>query len=126
MFSLPASTLRYYEEQKLLTDVKKNSSGLRVYEEKHIHRLRTICCFKHAGMTISQLKKLFELSEHQEKNIDQILSLVKNQEDFLDEQINQLQKDRKHIALKLEFYSDMKKAIEQNKPLPEWKNYKER
>ena len=35
-FNLPASTLRYYEEVGILTDIPRNSSGKRIYLEKHI------------------------------------------------------------------------------------------
>ena len=49
-FNLPASTLRYYEEVGILTDIPRNSSGKRIYLEKHINRLKTICCFKNTGM----------------------------------------------------------------------------
>ena len=55
MFRMPTSTLRYYEEEGILTNVEKNKSGQRIYTEGHLNRLRTICCFKGTGMTIAQL-----------------------------------------------------------------------
>ena len=55
MFQLPASTLRYYEDMGILTDIARTESGQRIYLQKHINRLRTICCFKRTGMSISQL-----------------------------------------------------------------------
>ena len=39
LFSLPASTLRYYESEGLLPNVEKSSSGQRIYTEEHIERL---------------------------------------------------------------------------------------
>ena len=38
LFSLPASTLRYYESEGLLPNVEKSSSGQRIYTEEHIER----------------------------------------------------------------------------------------
>lgn len=46
LFSLPASTLRYYESEGLLPLVEKNSSGQRIYTKEHIDRLQCINCFK--------------------------------------------------------------------------------
>ena len=46
LFSLPASTLRYYESEGLLPNVEKSSSGQRIYTEEHIERLNCINCFK--------------------------------------------------------------------------------
>ena len=60
LFSLPASTLRYYESEGLLPNVEKSSSGQRIYTEEHIERLNCINCFKRTGMTIPQLRKFFE------------------------------------------------------------------
>ena len=58
--SLHQSTLRYYEEEGLLTNVQKSASGQRIYTQEHIDRLHCINCFKRTGMTLAQLKKLFE------------------------------------------------------------------
>ena len=46
LFSLPLSTLRYYEEEGLLTNVQKSASGQRIYTQEHIDRLHCINCFK--------------------------------------------------------------------------------
>ena len=45
MFHLPSSTLRYYEDLGILTNVGRSKSGQRVYIRGHINRLKTICCF---------------------------------------------------------------------------------
>ena len=61
LFSLPASTLRYYESEGLLPLVEKNSSGQRIYTKEHIDRLQCINCFKRTGMTIPQLRKFLNM-----------------------------------------------------------------
>ena len=58
-FHMQPSTLRYYEDQGLLTNVERTETGQRIYEDCHIDRLRAICCFKNAGMTIDDLKKFW-------------------------------------------------------------------
>ena len=69
-FNLPASTLRYYEEVGILTDIPRNSSGKRIYLEKHINRLKTICCFKNTGMSIAQLQEFFQYEQQELSHID--------------------------------------------------------
>ena len=76
LFSLPASTLRYYESEGLLTDVAKSSSGQRIYTEKHIERLNCINCFKRTGMTIPHLRKFFEYETDEAQHIDDIIHLL--------------------------------------------------
>ena len=75
MFHFPPSTLRYYEEAGLLTDIERTVSGQRIYTDKHVNRLKTICCFKNAGMTISQLKEFFYYEAREADCIDDILLL---------------------------------------------------
>lgn len=41
MFHLPSSTLRYYEDLGILTNVGRSKSGQRVYIQGHINRLKT-------------------------------------------------------------------------------------
>ena len=49
MFGLPASTIRYYEDEGILTNVGRTPSGQRIFTDGHVNRLRTICCFKNTG-----------------------------------------------------------------------------
>ena len=67
-FHMQPSTLRYYEDQGLLTNVERTETGQRIYEDCHIDRLRAICCFKNAGMTIDDLKKFFVYESYEPAN----------------------------------------------------------
>lgn len=124
MFQLPPSTLRYYEEMGILTNIARTASGQRIFTDSHVNRLRTICCFKNTGMTISQLKTFFSYESAGPEHIDDILSLLNAQKEFIVEQINQLQGDYAHILRKLHYYGDIRKSLETNKPLPRWNDYK--
>lgn len=126
MFDLPASTLRYYEELGLLADVKRTPSGQRVYEQKHINRLKTICCFKNTGMTMAQLQTFFSYESNEPEHIDDILALLNDQKLHVLEQLEQLQKDYKHVLRKLHYYGDIKISLQAGQPLPVWADYREK
>ena len=70
MFDLPASTIRYYEDEGILTNVGRTSSGQRVFTDGHVNRLRTICCFKNTGMTIAELKQFFAYEADEPAHLD--------------------------------------------------------
>ena len=123
MFQLPTSTLRYYEEMELLTNIKRNNSGQRIYEDCHVNRLRAICCFKNTGMSISQLKEFFSYEPEETTHIDDILLLLNNHKSAVNEQIKCLQESYAHLLKKLHYYGDIKKSLESNQPLPQWKDY---
>ena len=120
LFSLPASTLRYYESEGLLPLVEKNSSGQRIYTKEHIDRLQCINCFKRTGMTIPQLRKFFIYEADEAAHIDKIISLLKDQEQIVNEKLIQLQKDSAHVHHKVRYYKAIRHALENDLPLPEW------
>lgn len=82
-FHMQPSTLRYYEDQGLLTNVERTETGQRIYEDCHIDRLRAICCFKNAGMTIDDLKKFFVYESNEPEHIDEILDLLESRRESL-------------------------------------------
>ena len=51
---IPASTLRYYDQEGLLPFVERSSGGIRMFSEKDYEWLKVIECLKSSG---SQLKK---------------------------------------------------------------------
>lgn len=126
MFSLPASTLRYYEDIGILTNICRTSNGQRIYKECHINRLKTICCFKGTGMSISKLQAFFSYEEKGLKNIDNIISLLSDQKNDVETQIKQLQSDLEHVKRKLNYYGDIKTSIELKEELPCWDNYRDK
>ncbi|PJM78575.1 MerR family transcriptional regulator [Bifidobacterium scaligerum] len=123
-FHMQPSTLRYYEEQGLLTNVGRTASGQRIYEECHINRLRAICCFKNAGMTIEDLKKFFIYEQDEPAHIDEILALLESRRKTLDEQRRALNEAAMHVQRKLHYYGDIKRALDAGERLPDWGNYK--
>lgn len=125
MFDLPSSTLRYYEEIGLLTDVKRDSGNQRVYNEDHLGQLYAINCFKRTGMPVMKIREFMELSRNIDGNIDQILSLLINHEQVMEDQLQKMHDDLLHIRHKIRFYGGIRKAIEENKPWPVWEDFEE-
>lgn len=118
LFHLPSSTLRYYEDMGILTDVECTASGQRIYTEEHIGRLKAICCFKRAGVTISDIHKYFLLEDDKFTNIDDILLLLTKNKTQMESKLKQLSADLVHINEKLAYYEAIKKAIEEKRELP--------
>ncbi|HBR85927.1 MAG TPA: MerR family transcriptional regulator [Firmicutes bacterium] len=125
MFHLQPSTLRYYEAQGLLTEIKKTPNQQRIYEDKHIKRLRTICCFKRAGMTIRQLQEFFAYEKDLEHHCPEIIALLEKNRKEIAETIATLKQDYQHLLRKIHFYTDTEKAIEKGEDRPAWKDYRD-
>lgn len=126
MFRLPASTLRYYEDMGILTNIRRTAAGRRIYERRHINRLRAICCLKRTGMSIAKLQMFFAFEENEAEHIDHILQLLTEQKNQVTTQLAQLHNDLEQVERKLHYYSDMKAALHAENPLPCWSDYRNR
>lgn len=123
MYDLTPSTLRYYEEAGLLTNVKRDGTK-RLYEKKHINRVGAIICLKEAGMSIGQLQTFFIFENTPGKEAELVDILVKQESDMR-QNIFSLLHNHKHILRKLKFYTDLKNAHENNTQIPDWKLYRD-
>lgn len=125
-FGLPASTIRYYEEEGILTNVGRTPSGQRVFTDGHVNRLRTVCCFKNTGMTINELKQFFAYEADEAAHLDDILVLLQRRKESVTAQIAQLKEAYAHVLRKIHYYEDIQKSLNENLPLPQWKDYRQR
>lgn len=103
MFRLPASTIRYYEDEGILTNVGRTASGQRIFTDGHVNRLRTICCFKNTGMTIAELKQFFAYETDESAHLDDILELLQQRKDSVTAQIAQLKAGYAHVLRKIHY-----------------------
>ena len=75
-------------------------------------------------MSISKLKDFFSYEEKGLEKIDDILLLLTEQRNEVEEKLFQLQSDLEHVKRKLNYYGDIKEALDSGTDLPCWKNYK--
>ena len=106
--------------------VERTETGQRIYEDCHIDRLRAICCFKNAGMTIDDLKKFFVYESNEPEHIDEILDLLESRRESLDEQRRALNEAAMHVQRKLHYYGDIKRAIDAGEDWPDWRELQNR
>ena len=110
-FGLPASTLRYYEEIGLLTDVIHTESKKRIYTQQHIDCMTAILCFKRTGLPIAGIQEFFRLENDIPGNIDQMVAILKEHEQNTREKIERMESDLEHIQQKVRYYSAVRDAI---------------
>ncbi|MBP3339677.1 MAG: MerR family transcriptional regulator [Lachnospiraceae bacterium] len=123
LFDVQSSTLRYYEDIGLLTNVGRTDTNQRIYTDEHIARLNAISCFKNTGLPISKMQDFFKYEANLENNIDEIIDLVTEHEKNIKEQIKKMQDELAHIEHKVRFYNGIKEAIDKNAPWPYWDDY---
>jgi len=68
---VPASTLRYYERERILTPAVRNGAGYRLYDAQAVERLQFIRSAQAVGFTLDDIRTLSQLDVHDPKSCKQ-------------------------------------------------------
>lgn len=103
-FSIPASTIRYYEKEGLLPYTERSDSGYRVFNENDIMTLRVVECLKKTGMSIKGIRHYFELVKMGEDTLEDRYELFLERRREVISQIEELQKTLEFVDYKCRYY----------------------
>jgi len=92
---IPASTIRYYDNEGLLPFIKRDVNGYRMFKEEDLFWLELIGCMRATGMSIETLRHVAHLHMMGRDTLEERTQI------FLDHQ-KKLQKQKKDIDVALE------------------------
>lgn len=99
-------TLRFYDKEGLLPNVKKNSAGIRVFNEADLDWLLIIECLKGTGMPLRNIKEYLYLCQKGDETLGIRLQMFKKQKELLKEQMEQLKQYMDKINFKISYYTE--------------------
>ena len=105
-YNLNASTLRYYEKERLLPPIKKNTSNQRVYNDDDLKWLDMIMCMRNTGMTIAYIRNYIDLCKQGNKTLDQRYEILKKQKEILLLQQQELNKHMEMVNYKIDLHEN--------------------
>lgn len=108
MMGVTTATLRYYDQEGLLPNIKR-VNGIRVFEDKDFKWLRVLNCLKNTNMPIKKIKEYVELAQKGDSTLQERYALIEEQKDNILTQIKDLNYYLKELEYKEWYY---KKAIE--------------
>lgn len=103
MFSLPISTLRYYDKQGLFPGLER-TSGIRQFGEREIETLRLIECLKKSGLEIRDIKQFIDWCQQGEATYERRRELFARQKETVEKEIDRLNQVRDMLTFKCWFY----------------------
>ena len=103
MMGVTTSTLRYYDKEGLLPNVKR-VNGIRVFEDSDFKWLRVLNCLKNTNMPIKKIKEYVTLAELGDKTLQDRYSLIKEQKKNILSQIEEYKYYLKEIEYKEWYY----------------------
>lgn len=100
-------TLKYYCNEGLIPNVKRDKNNYRVFDENDIEWIRNLSCLKKCGMSIHDMKIYIELCLEGKSSIPERKIMLDKQKDELLDRINELQECVEYINWKQQFYDDV-------------------
>ena len=96
---LSADTLRYYEKIKLLPKVQRNASGIRMFTDKDISRLRFIQRAQKMNFSLEEIKKLMSMRENPQKARKNVRTLTQQKLHEVEDHLKELTTLRNELTL---------------------------
>ena len=88
---LPASTLRYYDNQGLLPNLQRDKNNVRIFTEDDYHHLRLIECLKRSGLSIKDIKHFIDLAGDGDTALGERLEIFTRRREILRKELAELQ-----------------------------------
>ncbi|MCZ8517308.1 MerR family transcriptional regulator [Paenibacillus filicis] len=104
MTGISASTLRYYESERLLPYVKRDENGKRLYDQEDLNWVHFITCLRSTGMPIAQIQKYVYLYKEGDPTISERKMMMLNHKKEIEKNIKDLYYNLDKINYKLALY----------------------
>ena len=95
---LTAITIRYYESVGLLPRPERTSSNYRVYGAEHVERLQFVTKAKRLGLSLEEIKGIFQLHNRQEATCVHVRTLLEAKLEQVDALVRELVEFRRELA----------------------------
>ena len=105
--NLPYETLKFYCNQGLIPNVKRNSNNYRIFDENDIAWINSLNCLRNCGMSISEMKYYIKLCLEGESTIPERKEILAIKRQSLLEQQKLIQESIDYIDWKQGFYDDV-------------------
>ncbi len=100
-------SLKFYCNEGLVPNVKRNSRNYRVFDDHDIKWIQSLNCLKNCGMSIAEMKEYLALCLEGEVSIPKRKVILANKKEALLKSIVRLQEAVEYIDWKQNFYDDV-------------------
>lgn len=100
-------TLRYYERDGILADIKRQDNGHRLYGKQDLDWLDFVICLRSTGMPLSTIRRYRELMEQGDATVEERKNLLLDQKESLVREISTLQDSLERINYKIDYYDEL-------------------
>ena len=103
MYSLPVSTLRYYDKEGLFPNLER-TSGIRRFSDRELEALHVIECLKRSGLEIKDIKQFMQWCAQGSSTYEQRHELFLRQRETVEAEMEKLRRVKAMIDFKCWYY----------------------
>ena len=104
---LAYETLKFYCNQGLVPNVKRDSQNRRVFDDRDIAWINSLNCLKNCNMGIAEMKEYLALCLKGEETIPQRKAILENKRRALEAERKRIEDAIAYIDWKQDFYEDV-------------------
>jgi len=104
---LSYETLKFYCNEGLIPNVKRNAYNHRVFDDRDVAWINSLSCLKNCGMSIREMKEYVALCLHGKESIPERKAILAIKRENLLKQMVALQASIDYIDWKQSFYDDI-------------------
>ena len=100
-------TLKFYCNEGLVPNVKRDANNRRVFDEYDVRWLKDLVCLKRCGMSIQEMKEYLALCLQGEPTIPERKQMLVRKQEELRQSIRELEESVRYIDWKQNFYDEV-------------------
>ncbi|MFE4430728.1 MerR family transcriptional regulator [Peribacillus butanolivorans] len=100
-------TLKFYCNEGLIPNVKRDKRNYRVFDDKDVAWIKSLSCLKKCGMSIKEMKEYLNLCLIGESSISKRKSILEFKKKALLEKLQEIEESIDYIDTKQQFYDDV-------------------
>ncbi|HIR02672.1 MAG: MerR family transcriptional regulator [Acutalibacteraceae bacterium] len=104
---LTYQTLKFYCNEGLIPNVKRDKNNRRIFEERDLKWIKDLVCLKKCGMSIQEMKEYLALCLQGESTIPKRKEMLTQKQEALRSSIQQLEASVAYIDWKQNFYDEV-------------------
>lgn len=104
---LSYDTLKFYCNEGLVPNVKRDKNNYRVFSDKDIEWIKSLSCLKSCNMSITEMKEYLDLCMQGESSIPERKKILDLKLKELQNKINEIQDSINYIYWKQKFYEEV-------------------
>jgi len=100
-------TLKFYCNEGLIPNVKRDKNNYRVFDDKNIAWIQSLSCLKNCGMSLEEMKEYLKLCLKGESTIPERKKILDKKREQLVQKQKEIQDSINFVDWKQNFYDDV-------------------